>query len=74
MTNQNAELDSYHEEQPELYTWRWGGDGYNQAYAISKEEALEKAKEISPKLFPSLHNLKVVRDIEAFWANYPLFD
>jgi hypothetical protein len=67
------------EKEKSLYTWNWGGDGYNQTYAYSKKEALENAKKCSSSLYPTMCNFRRVgrsgsKAVEAFWKGYPLFD
>jgi hypothetical protein len=66
----------------QLYTWNWGKPGtvgYNQTWAESEQQALEKAEEICSWLFPTLHNLRRVGQenspaVDSFWKHYPSFD
>lgn len=59
-----------------LYTWTWGGTGYNQTYAFTKKEALAEAEENGGTLFESLRNFKrcTAAQEKSYWDNFPIFD
>jgi hypothetical protein len=53
-----------------LYTWNWVDGGYNQCWAYSKEEALQKGNAMC-SLVVDEKTLRLVADERAFWAGYP---
>tara|TARA_R110000824_G_scaffold109010_1_gene256414 strand:+ start:879 stop:1073 length:195 start_codon:yes stop_codon:yes gene_type:complete len=58
-----------------LYTWNWESGGYNQCYADSKAEARKRGNSIMRgELIINESTFRLVKDIKAFWANYPIFD
>ena len=59
-----------------IYRWNWIGGGYNQCYAFSKAEARKWGNSIdqSGELIIDESTFQLVKDVEAFWANYPIFD
>ena len=58
-----------------LYTWNWTSGGYNQCYAFSKAEARKRGNSIMRgELIINESTFRRVKDIKAFWANYPIFD
>lgn len=62
-----------------LYKWNWVGGGYNQCHAVNKAQALKKAQAIGAackgtKLVVNEATFVLVKDVDAFWKNYPLFD
>ena len=63
-------------EEKNLYTWNWGGTGYNQTYANSEEEAKEYAKNLDAELYKTMTNFRMVpkEEEQSFWDNYPMFD
>ena len=63
-----------------LWSFNWKGGGYNQVYATSREDALDKVDEKFGKDSSwnrnrvDLKTLCEVHDEEQFWKNYPMFD
>ena len=61
-----------------LYVWNWVGEGYNQCYAESPQEAIRIAEN---ELWPNKgkvdrRTLKGLTDEQEkeYWKNFPLFD
>lgn len=55
-----------------LWIFDWGGDGYNQVQAVTREEALAEAKKKCPSLFPTLTNLKKLSEAQEkeYWKTF----
>ena len=57
----------------DLYTWNWIGEGYNQHYAHTQEEAILYAQTMCD-LTPNMNTFKLEPNDVAYWDNLPYWD